>query len=361
MPSSSYLHSGQPRKGLTQVAHSIGLNLPADGSIPAERLAQALPEGAWVRIVLTPEHDLRSYFRELLDQGLWILAVIARESLNGDLWSPDEAAAHYVGQYGGLVDAIQVGNEWDHESPSSWTMTHGDLNKLVEAFHKARAATFGAWKLILGGAASGNPEMLRGVRLWMLDGIAIHPYGQRPAPNWPNSSWGFGYYENLVQRYAAVAKSIVGRDLPVWITEVGLSEDIASDSLQSEYLSRMVGSWLSPSDDLVKVPRGAMILFTAHNYQGFGILDEPEEAALIQALVGVSLPLVENGGVPGAEFVMGFKKLADRLGPDVVGQPLENQDYITTKLGGELAIQFTTTGVMLYSKQADREHFFPGR
>lgn len=61
-----------------------------------------------------------------------------------------------------------------------------------------------------------------------------------------------------------------------------------------------------------------------------------------------------------AQFVLGFKTLADRLGKDVVGEPQEDQDYQVLKNGGEIAYQFTDKGFMVYSKKANRSFFVPG-
>jgi hypothetical protein len=91
--------------------------------------------------------------------------------------------------------------------------------------------------LVVGaGLASGDPawwarvvESQPGVPL--LDINALHPYGQRPEPNWPDPNWGFGYVGDLISRYQAVFNG------PWWITESGV--DSLSDEEQGEYLRRM--------------------------------------------------------------------------------------------------------------------------
>jgi hypothetical protein len=65
-------------------------------------------------------------------------------------------------------------------------------------------------------------------------------------------------------------------------------------------------------------------------------------------------PIPEEPTVP--EFQFGFKAKADELGPEVVGEPLEDEQYI----GDNVSMQFTTTGVMMYSKQANIVHFLAG-
>jgi hypothetical protein len=53
------------------------------------------------------------------------------------------------------------------------------------------------------------------------------------------------------------------------------------------------------------------------------------------------------------EFVLGFRKLAERLGRGVVGEPLEDEARVTPWL----AVQFTSRGVMVYSAHANRTGF----
>ncbi len=57
-----------------------------------------------------------------------------------------------------------------------------------------------------------------------------------------------------------------------------------------------------------------------------------------------------------SEFVLGFKALADRLGRDVVGDPVEDETYWPD---GEHSLQITTTGLMIYSKVGNTAHFIP--
>ncbi|RME74919.1 MAG: hypothetical protein D6784_08990 [Chloroflexi bacterium] len=62
------------------------------------------------------------------------------------------------------------------------------------------------------------------------DFAAIHPYGQRPEPNWPASNWGFGYVGDLINSYRRVV------DLPLLISEIGVEH--LSPQEQAEYLRR---------------------------------------------------------------------------------------------------------------------------
>lgn len=57
-----------------------------------------------------------------------------------------------------------------------------------------------------------------------------------------------------------------------------------------------------------------------------------------------------------AEFVFGFKDLAERLGPEVVGEPVEDETYFPD---GSHSLQVTTTGMMVYSKEGNKAGFLP--
>ena len=63
-----------------------------------------------------------------------------------------------------------------------------------------------------------------------VDALAVHPYGQRPEPSWPNPAWGFGYVGDLINRYAQIRQELL------WITEVGVSN--LTREGQAEYLRR---------------------------------------------------------------------------------------------------------------------------
>jgi hypothetical protein len=61
---------------------------------------------------------------------------------------------------------------------------------------------------------------------------------------------------------------------------------------------------------------------------------------------------LESGDMP--EFHFGFKDLADKLGPTVVGEPVSDETYLSE----DVSIQFTTTGMMMYTKSGNTPHFF---
>jgi hypothetical protein len=108
-------------------------------------------------------------------------------------------------RYGHLVEAWQIGNEPDLESPSSWSMTVEDL---VALGHVARAYLPGR-TIIAAGLASGQPSYLTGQDISWCDAIAVHPYlkDMTPDNDLPD-------VDELVAAYQQLGK-------PVWITEWG--------------------------------------------------------------------------------------------------------------------------------------------
>jgi hypothetical protein len=159
--------------------------------------------------------------------GLKILLVLARES-GGDY-------ARYTRLYGSLVDVVQIGNEPDLASPSSWTMAQGDLAALGRA---ARMAFPRPMPLACAGLASGHPEWLAGVDLSWADAIAFHPY-LKDAPN-PTDIEDLPDVDGLVDGYAAYG-------LPLLITEWGWWDD--REPRASEEVRDMVG-WAARTGDI---------------------------------------------------------------------------------------------------------------
>lgn len=56
------------------------------------------------------------------------------------------------------------------------------------------------------------------------------------------------------------------------------------------------------------------------------------------------------------EFLFGFKDLAERLGADVVGEPVEDEHYFPD---GKTSLQQSTRGVFIYSKEGNAAGFCP--
>ena len=183
---------------------SIGLNISRDGAHdPA--LVRSLG-ATWIRIVALPNLDLSEYFRRARAAGLKILLVMARES-GADY-------ARYQRLYGSLVDAVQVGNEFEGEGPSSWSMPAAAFVSLGKT---VRAAFPRPFPLVAGGLVSGQPSKLDGLDMSWADRIAVHPYGKSPSKTWPHPGWGTGYMGDLIDAYRPYA---LGQ--PLIISEIGL-------------------------------------------------------------------------------------------------------------------------------------------
>lgn len=194
---------------------SIGLNVSRDGRHSAD-LVRSLG-ATWLRIVAMSDHDLSVYFRNCRQAGLKILLVLARES-GGDY-------ARYRNLYGGLVDAVQVGNEADLVSPSSWTMTQGEL----VALGKAARSAFPSIPLVCAGLASGHPEWLDGADLSWCNAVAVHPYA-KDAPN-PSDLEDLPDADELVRAYQRFGKPILVTEWGWWGSEEGRATEEVRDMI----------------------------------------------------------------------------------------------------------------------------------
>ena len=133
--------------------------------------------------------------------------------------------------YGSQVQAYQIWNEPDYEKPSP----EYDPCLRPEVFGRLLQAAFTAIKevspatVVMGGLVSGQLGYLEQVRaatdgVLYVDAVGVHPYGQRPTPDWPRPDWGFGVLGDLIQGYHAKA---AGK--PIWITEVGTDDTTVQD------------------------------------------------------------------------------------------------------------------------------------
>lgn len=188
---------------------SIGLNVRRDGSDRAETIAGL--NATWARIVLTRHIDLTATLMAYRAHGIQALGVVANESLE-DFSSPADALAHYARAYTGLLAALQVGNEPDHVSDSSFTMSQADL----VALGKLARAAFPSTPIVCAGLASGHPEWLDGVDLSWCSAIAVHPYA-KDAEN-PTDVEDQPDVQPLIREYARFGK-------PILITEWGWPSD----------------------------------------------------------------------------------------------------------------------------------------
>lgn len=117
--------------------------------------------------------------------------------------------------------AVEVWNEPDLTSVGNVPAEH--YGPLLNATYSAVKASSPDVSVVLGGLATGNPNYVADVRAAAggrlpADGVGVHPYGQRPSPDWPNPAWGFGVLTDLLSRYYSVEPK------PLWITEVGTTD-----------------------------------------------------------------------------------------------------------------------------------------
>lgn len=248
----------------------LGVNVDPRHGFRAEDIAA--PGVAWVRTVLTPDYALWPWIEDCHAHDLKVLGVIARESFRRG-WIYKHAARYYGRHYAPSLetpdsrpetklDAWQIGNEPDLRSPSSWAMRPERLGRLLRAF---RAALPDA-TIIGPGLASGQPSYPSRFLPYagaVLDAIAIHPYGQRPTPDFPSPAWGFGEVQTLVDLYRQVTTK------PLWVTEFGGPDrDFDDEHQRAQYHSEML---LALSRAGVEV---AMVFcWSDAMVPGFGLID----------------------------------------------------------------------------------------
>jgi hypothetical protein len=186
------------------VATIIGTNL-GHGERPAPAILREAGCTA-VRLVLEPHRNETAYLADCKAAGLRVLGVLARESFRDEDRSPH--LRFYREAYHGLLWAVQVGNEPDLDSPSSWTMSQGGYGRLIEETRDAMPDAY----LVGAGLAGGWPHWLGGLPLDLLDAAAVHPYGRCPDDSWGTFSeggWGFGSVGPFISDYAAFGKPLI--------------------------------------------------------------------------------------------------------------------------------------------------------
>jgi hypothetical protein len=94
-----------------------------------------------------------------------------------------------------VIRWLQIGNEPDLVSDSSWTMSHDEFNAMVGAV----APVFAEHCIIIaGGLASGNPAWLAGVDQSLLDVIACFVPDQRVTATRPTHAWMRRYQGDVI-------------------------------------------------------------------------------------------------------------------------------------------------------------------
>jgi hypothetical protein len=197
----------------------VGINVQRNGEDDLDAIRSAGFEGIRVPCLIDDSgppnvrYDLRSYLAGARARGLRVLLLLDRDAFWWPDWSKDTEryVRHWLDYYVGLFDAIQVGNEPDVTSPSSWTMAAGDLARLVRA---VRAIVGPDIYLVGAGLASGQPGYLAQFdAIAQLDAIALHPY-MKQATDMPGFLEGYRQFTG---------------ELPVLLSEWGCPADWGED------------------------------------------------------------------------------------------------------------------------------------
>lgn len=177
-----------------------------------------------------------------------------------------------VGQIAGSLGAwcYQVWNEPDLK-PQPGYIPSLEEKIYGEILHRAYSVikTVSPAGVIGAGLCSGDPGYWQRVAasqpdVTLIDVLAIHPYGQRPSPDWPSSTWGFSYLGNLINNYRIVWPG------PLWISECGT--DTLTDEEQAEYLRRFYNEIKTKFAGIVW--EVAWFCYSNGMVRPFGLLDE---------------------------------------------------------------------------------------
>lgn len=258
----------------------------------------------WARCVAYPDANIANWIHGCHDRGVKVLLVLASESIGQDASRWAQNIATYRDRYGSLVDAWQLGNESDHVSPSSWTMTQAALSQLL----RTGRSVLGPDAYIVGaGMVSGQPSWAAGVEWGPASAIAAHPYAK-----WP----GTPELDNLIAGYAAYGR-------PLWVTE---------------YHARTIGMARALRDD-PRLTTALAFCYSDSMVRGFGLIED-------QAALNDFKAAAKAGGPPPSQhavYQLGFKQIADRH-PDIVGAPRENESGPWRNCSA----QFTTNGLLIW-------------
>lgn len=206
------------------------------------------------------------HLQQLTQAGISPLIILTYETYPGAPIHPatdavwDTYINNFVRRAGQLAQLLapykptfQVWNEPDLPPHPEYirTMPEAVFGRMLRRSYDAIKAASPQTRVVAAGLGSGNWNWLATVissqkGTLPADAIAIHPYGQRPEPNWPSATWGFGYVGNLLINYQRVSA------LPIIISEIG--EQHLEQSQQAEYLSRFyrtIGSQFSGSVERV--------------------------------------------------------------------------------------------------------------
>jgi len=163
--------------------------------------------------------------------------------------------------YGSKVAAFEIWNEPDGNGMPATTYA-----LMLKGAYTAIKSAGSLATVVSAGLDDGDPGYVttfinaNGGKLYA-DAVGIHPYGRRPFPNWPSTTWGFGPLLPFLQTYLAVTLGA-----PLWITEVGTNDltvqnDFPMEAFEAvnENVANLVPKvfWFCWSDGMVS-PFGVM-------------------------------------------------------------------------------------------------------
>lgn len=328
----------------------VGINGPPDARFTA---AEVLVTGArLIRFPAWPDVDTDLVAARLADYavaGIGTLLVLDRSAIGDDpaLW--EARIREWRAKYGLWASGWEAGNEPDHASDSSSTMSPQDFGRLLKI---ARRALGPQARIIAGGQVSGNPDWLNEVDLSPVDALGVHPYGKHPEFDWPFTGWGTGYLLDLLNGYRRFGK-------PLAITEIGLAVgDGISEPFQAEYLARTFRAldrwgvaqacWFALHDDV----------------KGFGLLraDGSKRPAYDAFRAAAGGPIQPPAPVPPTHaYQLGIAEKVAQLraaGFDP-GPALEPETYPFPD--APYSFQMGERGLFVYSRQAKRVQFYETR
>lgn len=313
----------------------LGINIPWDGRVPVAHIV--VMGAAWVRLELRFPFDLTEYFRALKRAGIRIMLVGGShpDSLTDDesLWADRIAQAD--ARYGALVDIWVHGNEWEAipPAPSSWIMSPDRLNRLNTIASQIQPLSSRTrW---LAGCCSGQPGRLLDIDLSLVSGVCFHPYAKEA---------GSSQLDGLIRGYAGYGLDIGASEFDA--NSPGMAACLAADT-------RLLFA-LAFCYDQAMVPEFGMIDLDGNPL--------PSYRDFVAAASGpVSQPVVAGGEVDMTDFQRGFKDLADQLGADVVGTPLEDE-HSAVIFGHDGVHQSTDKGDMIWlGSELNATRFLPGQ
>lgn len=289
----------------------------------------------WVRAVARPDSRVAEALVQLRYSGLRVLLVLARESFR-DPGEPLELEDYAKWP----VDAFQVGNEPDLDSPSSWRMPVGLYASFLRRCTEMLRDVRGECTIVAAGLASG--DMQYAWELAELTGdlgvaYAIHPYGRRPEPEWPRPDWGVGTLDDLLRAYQQVLPGTL------WVTEYGTEDG----RVHGEYYGRMAEALNG------RVEAAFAFCWSDGMVPGFGLVDrdgKPKEAYWnLARSVEVSMA--------GFSFEDVGPGIAEKM-REQGDSPVSPERYILTD---RISVAFGEKGVYIYSADANRTYFLPAR